>query len=296
MKNILLSGFLILGLMLPISLLSQAAFLEKPESFDPSKSCKILVNLRLTSNDWGIVDIAQTEDMYLWIWKPKEHPAGHPLANGIGGAAWKNSNEALKMTKESEGVYSFTFTPTEFFETTPANIYKEDFHFLLKPKDGGGYGDPDRKTEDLSILVDPPAGPIVKFLSIPMGKGDKKDTIISGTDDVFSVVYNNSAEEKVSMQNPTELYAHVIAYDETGASFSIAANARRAGDFPQLKMKQTKSQIFQYSFIPEKLFEALIPSGRKIFKIEIQIVKPNLRTTSDMVDGTLVYYFNQGGC
>ena len=62
----------------------QAAYLDKPDEFDPAKPCKIMVNLKLTKNDWGIVDIALTEDMYIWTWKPKEHPAGHPLANGIG--------------------------------------------------------------------------------------------------------------------------------------------------------------------------------------------------------------------
>lgn len=296
MRTILLYSIFVLGSILPYNVFSQAAFLEKPETFDPAKPCKIMVNLKLTSNDWGIVEIAQNEDLYLWIWKPKEHPAGHPLANGIGGAAWKNSNDALKMTKESEGVYSFTLTPTEFFETSASTVYKEDFHFLVKPKDGGGYGDPDRKTEDLSIAVDPPAGPIVKFMSVPVGKGEKKDTIISSTKDVFSILYNNLAEEKVSMQKPTELYAHVIVYDETGASYTIAANARRAGDFPQLKMKEIKPQLFQFSFIPEKLFEGNLAPGRTIYKIEIQIVKPNLRTTSDMVDGALIYHFNQGGC
>lgn len=295
MKKIILSLFALIATLGASKLVAQAAYLDKPEEFDPAKPCKIMVNLKLTSNEWGIVEIAQTEDIYIWTWKPKEHPAGHPLANGIGGAAWKNSNEALKMTKESEGLYSFTMIPTEFYETSPANVYKEDFHFLVKPKDGGGYGDPDRKTEDLTIPVDPPAGPIVKFLTVPVGRGEKKDTIISTTRDVFSVVYNNNAEEKASMQNAEELYAHAIAYDEAGTAYPIAANARRAGDFPQLKMKNTKEGVFQFSFIPEKLFNA-IPQGQKIMKIEIQIVKPNLKTASDMVDGTLVYFFNQGGC
>lgn len=295
MKKIIVSIFALFAIAISGSLFSQAAYLDKPEEFDPSKPCKIMVNLKLTSNEWGIVEIAQTEDMYIWTWKPKEHPAGHPLANGIGGAAWKNSNDALKMTKEDEGLYSFTITPTEFYETSAANVYKEDFHFLVKPKDGGGYGDPDRKTEDLSIAVDPPAGPIVKFLTVPVGRGEKKDTILSSTKDVFSIVYNNTAEEKTSMQNAEELYVFPVAYDETGASYLIAANARKAGDFPQLKMKMTKEGVFQYSLIPEKLFNA-VPSGQKIIKIEFQIVKPNLKTTSDMVDGTLTYSFNQGGC
>jgi hypothetical protein len=165
----------------------------------------------------------------------------------------------------------------------------------VKPKDGGGYGDPDRKTEDLLVVVDPPVGPVVKFLTVPLGRGEKKDTIATTTQDVFSIVYNNTAEDKVSMQNAEDLYVYPIAYDETGASYLIAANARRAGDFPILKMKTTKKGTFQYSCIPEKLFNA-IPIGRKIIRIEFQIVKPNLRTTSDMVDDTLTYHFNLGGC
>src|SRR6056300_496768 len=118
MKKIIVSIFALFAIAISGNLFSQAAYLDKPEEFAPDKPCKIMVNLKLTSNEWGIVEIAQTEDMYIWTWKPTEHPAGHPLANGIGGAAWKNSNEALKMTKEDEGLYSFTMTPTEFYETS----------------------------------------------------------------------------------------------------------------------------------------------------------------------------------
>ena len=277
-----------------VNVYGQAAFLDKPDEFDPAKPCKIMVNLKLTKNDYGIVDIAMTEDMYLWIWKPKEHPAGHPLANGTGSAAWKSSNEALKMTKESEGVYSYTFTPTTFFECDAAAVYKEDFHFLVKPKDGGGYGDPDKKTEDLTISVDPPSGPVVKIQTIPVGKGTKKDTMITTTADVFSIIYNNTAEEKVSMQNATDLYVFPIAYDAAGTAYRIASNAKRVGDFPQLKMKQTAKGIFQFSIIPEKFFK--IPASTKIYRIEYQIVKPNLVNSNDAIDDLLIYQFNQGGC
>lgn len=294
MKKMKKSLFVIASILMPWFAFGQAAYLEKPEEFAPDKPCKILVNLKLTSNEWGIVEAAAAEDMFLWVWKPAEHPAGHPFANGIGGAAWKNSNDALKMTKESEGVYSYSFTPTEFFEVDAAKVYKEDFHFLVKPKDGGGYGDPDIKTEDLSISVDPPAGPIVKVQTVPQGKGDKLDTIASSTKDVFSIVYNNTAEEKGSMQNAEELYVYVVAYDDLGNEYKIAANARKAGDFPELKMSSNEDGMFQFSCIPERLIN--IPDGQKLYRLEIQIVKPNLRTTSDWVDGVFTYYFNQGGC
>jgi hypothetical protein len=295
MKNLLIK-YCTIALMIIVSgnVYGQAAYLDKPEEFDPAKPCKIMVNLKLTKNDWGIVDIATTEDMYLWIWKPKEHPAGHPMANGIGSAAWKSSNDALKMTKEAEGIYSYTLTPTVFFETDAATVYKEDFNFLVKPKDGGGFGDPDKKTEDLLISVDPPSGPVVKIQTIPVGKGLKKDTMITTTADVFSVIYNNNAEEKVSMQNATVLYVFAVAYDSAGTAYKIATNAKKAGDFPQLKMKETAKGVFQFSVIPEKLFT--IPAGKKIYRIEYQIVKPNLVDSNDAIDDKMIYQFNQGGC
>lgn len=272
----------------------QAAYLDKPEEFDPAKPTKIMVNLKLTKNEFGIIEAAAKEDMYLWIWKPVEHPAGHPLANGTGSAAWKSSNDALKMTKESDGLYSYTFTPTEFFGVTPAAVYKEDFHFLVKPKDGGGYGDPDIKTEDLKIEVDPPAGPVVKLRSLPVGIGEKKDTLRTTTADVFTLLYNNSVEEKSTMTGATELYIYPVAYDENDVAYKVAPNAKRVADYPQLKMRKNASGLFQHSFIPEKLFT--VPAGVKIIKMEFNIVKPNLINSDDQIDEKPVYFINQGGC
>jgi len=294
MKHLKSNFIALLAFVLPVFAWGQAAFLEKPEEFKPDKPCKIIVNLKLTSNEWGIVEAANNEDMFLWVWKPAEHPAGHPFANGIGGAAWKNSNDALKMTKESDGVYSYSFTPTEFFEVEAATVFKEDFHFLVKPKDGGGYGDPDIKTEDLTISVDPPASPIVKVQSVPQGKGKKLDTIASSTADVFSIVYNNNVEEKASMQEAEELYVYIVAYDDLGNEYKIASSPKRVADFPELKMTKNTDGIFQFSCIPDRFIS--IPDGQMLYRLEVQIVKPNLRTTSDWVDGVFTYYFNQGGC
>lgn len=294
MRNALKIFWIIFPALIAGNAFGQAAYLDKPEEFDPAKPTKIMVNLKLTSNDWGIIEAAAKEDMYLWIWKPVEHPAGHPNANGTGSAAWKSSNEVLKMTKESDGLYSYTFTPTEFFGVTPAQVYKEDFHFLVKPKDGGGYGDPDVKTEDLKIEVDPPSGPVVKLRSLPIGVGDKKDTLRTTTADVFTLLYNNTVEEKATMTNATELYIYPVAYDENGNTYKIASNAKRVADFPQLKMRKNASGVFQHSFIPEKLFN--VPAGVKIIKMEFNIVKPNLINSDDQIDEKPVYFINQGGC
>jgi hypothetical protein len=96
------------------------------------------------------------------------------------------------------------------------------------------------------------------------------------------------------MQNAAELYVYPIAFDSSGTAYKIAVNAKRAGDFPQLKMKQTVKGIFQFSIIPEKFFN--VPAGKKIYRIEYQIVKPNLVNTDDAIDDKMIYQFNQGGC
>jgi hypothetical protein len=96
------------------------------------------------------------------------------------------------------------------------------------------------------------------------------------------------------MQNALELYVYPIAYDSAGVAYKIAINAKKVADFPQLKMKQTAKGIFQFSIIPEKFFA--IPAGKKIYRIEYQIVKPNLVNTDDAIDDKMIYQFNQGGC
>jgi hypothetical protein len=152
--------FTILFLSTSIANAQSAGVTIEPVNYsDPSTPLKIIVNLNeiadqsVTHVQNLLADADANLGIYFWTWKPYEFPAGSPKANGIGAQAWKNSNELLLMTKESDRVYSFTLTPTEFYEVSPATVYLEDIHFLVKPKDGGGFGDPDRKSPDLMIDI-----------------------------------------------------------------------------------------------------------------------------------------------
>jgi hypothetical protein len=127
---------------------------------NPNQEVKIIVNLdqldqTLEHVQLLIADADSSKDLFIWTWKPYEHPAGHPFANGIGAQPWKNSNDTLKMTKESNHIYSYTMIPTEFYGVDEAVVFTEDIHFLVKPKDGGGYGDSDRKSTDLVLEINP---------------------------------------------------------------------------------------------------------------------------------------------
>lgn len=158
MRRVVISCAFLLGAFISKAQ-SPGVTIEPTTYSDPSTELKIIVNLNELldqTNDYVqnlIADADANLGIYFWTWKPYEFPAGSPKENGIGAQAWKNSNEILIMTKESDRVYSFTFTPTDFYEVSPAAVYIEDIHFLVKPKDGGGFGAPDRKSPDLMIDI-----------------------------------------------------------------------------------------------------------------------------------------------
>ena len=168
------------------------------DPIDPVDTLHIIVDLEkidvAEQPAQDLVVAAQNgEDMYIWTWSPVEHPAGHPLANGIGGEAWKNSNEALKMEKvDSLGslVYVYTMVPTVFYGVDAKEVYDNDIAFLVKPKDGGGYGAPDIKSNDLNLVVDPPPPP--KIFNIPS---------VFFADGYMSINYDNNIEQRPTMRN-----------------------------------------------------------------------------------------------
>ena len=264
----------------------QAITVEDPNNMDPASEIKIIVDLTQTSNDWGIVELAAGgEDMYIWTWKPAEHPSGHPLANGIGATAWKNSNEALKMTMEAPGIYSYTMTPTEFYEVSPKEVYDNDIHLLVKPLDGGGYGEDDRKTEDLVLEFELPAGPSKILFAFPSPTGPELDTVKLANDDVFSIVYDVKVEEKESMQDATDVYVYPIATGSDSVEYKIAVNAKKVADFSSLQMKAKGDGVFQWSHFVSNLPALFsMPTGVTVSKLKIVAVKPNLVNSNDATD------------
>jgi len=90
------------------------------ENIDPADSLEIIFDpngLDVSVEHQGLLKDAVDagEDMYIWTWKPAEHPGGHPFVNGVGSAPWKNSNDAMKMTKNANGTFSWKIVPTLFY-------------------------------------------------------------------------------------------------------------------------------------------------------------------------------------
>lgn len=276
-----------LALFAPVVLHFQASsqvVTSEPLEIDPSKPVKLIVNLALLDQNLDFVqnliqDANDGKDLYIWTWKPKEHPQGHPFVNGTGSQPWKNSNEALKMTKESNLVYSFTFEPSlkDWYEVDAATVYKEDVHFLVKPKDGGGYGEPDRKSPDLVLKVDPPATVIPPAFFFP-SKPQKND--------IVAINYDNAREDKPSMQNldPDSAYLAVSVVDTAGIVYNLST-AFNAGNNPNMKLSYRGKGMFRKLLIPDEFINenkpANLPPDAVIQTMRIVIVKKRFLTGLD---------------
>jgi len=230
-----------------------------------------------------LVDTAAAgEDMYMWTWSPYEFSAGTPKTNGIGPTAWKNSNPILKMTKAStdpnELIYTYTMIPTEFYEVDAKTVYENDIKFLVKPQDGGGYGDPDFKSEDLELGLEAPfTSQIIK--GIPS---------VAFQNNLVTVLYDNNFETVSSMQNmaDNEAYMYAAAWDTTGGTTGnpdfVIATYFNASKTPSLQMEYRGDGVFQRTFIPEEFFS--VPAGTILGRLQFVILRKDktFRTQDDL--------------
>jgi hypothetical protein len=247
---------------------SQVVTSDPSDYTNPNQEVKIIVNLdqldqTLEHVQLLIADADSSKDLFIWTWKPFEHPAGHPLANGIGAQAWKNSNDTLKMTKEANHVYSYTMIPTEFYGVEAAAVFTEDIHFLVKPKDGGGYGDPDRKSTDLVFEINPPSVEKEVVYSFPSN---------ALQDDFIRIVYDNYRDTIAALQNilAGECYVHLKAV-LTDGTVKQPTNYIYTGNNPDLEMRYLGAGTFEKTIIPEIFFE--LQEGQKIDRLIAVVLK-----------------------
>lgn len=245
---------------------------DPPEYEDPTTELKILIDISALDasldHTQALLDAAADgEDLYMWTWNPAEHPTGHPLVNGLGAQPWKNSNENLKLTKESDNIYSFTMIPTDFYEVDAQTVFANDIEFLVKAKDGGGFGDPDIKSENLKLVVDPPTTTRNPSHLFP---GSFED------DELVVLFYDNKLERTPGMQNLTadSAWFFAVATLNDSTELRIAPNQFRVSEYPELKMDYFGDGIFRKYMIPRKFFN--VPSDKTITRMVIYVMRPNL--------------------
>lgn len=231
------------------------------------------------------VDITQCDNqscldsmpLYIWTWQPTEHPEGHPLVNGLGSQAWKNSNDALQMSPHptKPNVWFYKMVPTEFYEVAPSAVYSSGISLLVKPKDGGGYGDPDVKTEDLVLEVIPPPQPSAVYIGMPAQPQ---------ADDLFTLVYDNNIEEKAEMQNLSSGDAYIIPSVTADSVKYDMTNFFAVTSDDKFKMSDKGNGVFYYTFIPEEYFGDLIPASSNMSLMEFIIRR---KSTTDRIEKTV---------
>lgn len=261
-------------------LMAQVAWVE-PKKPDVTKPIRIYCDIsKATAATADPMKADPTGPYYIWTWKPTEARADS-LANGTGDKPWKSSNDKLMMTKDdSKGanVWYYEMIPTEFYGVDPTVVYAQGISFLVKPKDGGGYGDPDVKTEDLSITIDPPSVDRGILYAVPQ-------TIFG--DQITTLVYDNPNEPKTTMQNLSDgdVYMHMVAtaQDSLGTKITIEPNKFfKVTDNPKLQMKRLADGRFKITMIPNRFLN--VPTGYTLVDIEITVRKKAYTSVADQTD------------
>lgn len=270
---------------MPVLLSAQAAWIEPdPTSidFDPSAEATIYVD----ANQTECADLATFDEVYIWTWMPAELPEGDDNHNGM----WGESNEALQMTAEGEGIFSFTLIPTEFYKVDAAIVYDNDFSFLIKLRDGAGglttCGED--KSEDLEVTAEP----VVLERKVNTFPGNIADTLPTTPSDFFTLIYNKNLEEG-DIAAATEFTVFLKMIDEDGKIYNYA-RPNELDDFVELRMTNVGNDVFHWTVQPEQFAprgNEPIPEGKALQGFRVQIAKVGAATAADLVVGVFDYYF-----
>lgn len=167
---------------LAIGQVQNATLITTPETFNEDESVTLKFS-GISTSQWG------SDDVYLWAWYFKNGvQTGGP---DIGNGDWSNSNEALKLTNNNDGTYSFSITPNTFFNDT--GITK--MGVLVKAKNGEDQGSGERKTQDFLIDV----GKVLMTITSHSG-----NTILVNANqntNVYAVMTENGAQEAGSFSS-----------------------------------------------------------------------------------------------
>lgn len=261
------------------SLQAQKVWTEPAEDINPDDTLKIYVDL--TKMDCDKL-VGSAGPLYIWSWLPAD-----PV-NGNGD--WTASNTDNALENVGPDIWRFTMIPTEFYGVSAQDVFDNDIHFLVKGIDGGSGGDcsaagSENKTEDLMVEVDPPTGGLRKVYSFPDVVAE--DTLALTQRDVFTLFYDNSIEDKPSMQNPGELYVYARAFDTDGTEYRPSALSQ-VGNNPDLQMTQD-GMTYHWMIQPKALFA--VPDGKTLDYLQLRVIKKVLVNSDDAVDGTFFYYF-----
>lgn len=201
------------------------------------------------------------DNVYLWSWMPAE-----PV---VGNGQWGESNEELLMTKESDLLYSITFTPTEFYGVEGADFFNSGISCLAKLQNGNAYEDDgydgEAKTEDLMVEIIPKLCDDVLCVFPEIRRSD----------DYVSITYDNNQETSVPLQNMGSNDCYIfVGYIMEGASIQPLHPVNESEFYPELQLKPIDEPgFFRITFIPEELLKNVRLPGDVLERLRIFIVR-----------------------
>lgn len=256
----------VLLLFIYLSANAQFAWID-PAVPDVTDSLTVFVDLSQDPNCDKLV--GSPGPIFIWTWGPNDPVDG----NGMWGTS-APEQEMVHRPDIGADVWSYTMLPIDYYGAAAEDIYENGLDFLAKEANGGQGGDcssagDEFKTSDIHIDVPAPFVLEKKVYSFPdFGDGD---TLYTHIDDVFTLYYKNYLEEKVTMQNLTEVWVYARALGDDGSSHIITPPSQ-IGTNPNLKMVDQGNGLFTLTIIPEEYFAPALPGNVKLERMRFQIV------------------------
>lgn len=254
--------------------LSQAAYVQ-PSPTGKNDTITLYINVALTTDGSNnnalnaILNDHPDDSVYLWSWQPAEPT--------VGNGQWENSNQALKMNKIGDKLYSIRFKPTSFYGVDATSFFTKGISCLAKLKNGKEYEDSypgEAKTEDLKINIIPRLCDELYCIFPEIAK----------TDDYLSITYDNNQETNASMQNLGDDDCYLFIRAEQSVFVGVNyTTPELTTSTPALKMRPVgpdKPGFFRITFIPEDIFEGLLSETFDFKTLKFYALKPGFVYTS----------------
>ncbi len=234
MKKVILLGFLFLT-GFSYAQQQEGTFTINPSAFNEDDEITITIS-GIDPAQWGVTDV------YLWAWY-FDSPTASNAINSPTNGEWENSDERQKMTANGDGSFSFTLTPTTFYNATGI----DRIGMLVKAKSGAG----DKKTQDNVVSV----GAFQVTLTSPA----QNPTVLDSGDDLLIEASASLASDFVLTANGSVLNSSNTA--TTNYSYNAAAIIENTAFVLETTSGgETITTTFQVVIRPD-VQEAPVPNG-----------------------------------
>jgi hypothetical protein len=225
-----------------------ATYYTEPATFTAEDEVTLYVDVT------GCPTLAALNTLYLWIFVPNG-----PGPDGVGGNGdfCNGSNTELAMTKVDGNLWSFTFTPTELFNASPARIGTQ-IGFIPKAFAAcQGNGD---QTNDLFLSVE-------SLVFIPSALRAFPDKFTQ--DDVVTFWFDaNHPDVNSTLKSLTEVYMYTDADTQDGG-FLQPASWDDVGTTPSQKFINRGNGLFTLTMIPSQFYG--LQEGEMLDRIKIHV-------------------------